>query len=62
MNQYKVTFKRTEVFYHPILVEASTQDEAREKAEVLASESAIEFNYLNESDIIDEHIIDVEKL
>ncbi len=62
MNQYRVTFKRVEAFYQAILVTASNPSEAHEKAEELASDGAIEFDYLKESDIMDEHIIDVEKL
>jgi len=62
MNQYKVTFKRTEVFYQAIRVEASTPEKAHEKAELLASDGGVEFDYFHESDIIDEHIIGIEKV
>jgi hypothetical protein len=62
MNQYKVTFKRVEEFYQSVLIEAPTQDEARKKANELPEEGAIEFDYFKESDILEELIIDVEKL
>lgn len=62
MQQYRVTFKRVEVFYQDILVEASTQDQAREKADQLSEEGAIEFDYFKESDILEEYIVDVETL
>ena len=62
MNQYRVTFKRVEEFYQSVLVEASTQDEAREKADQLSTEGAIEFDYFKESDILEEYIVEVENL
>lgn len=60
MNQYKVTFKRVEEFYQTILVEALTQDEAREKADLLSSEGGIEFDYFKESVVLEEYIVDIE--
>lgn len=60
MNQYRVTFKRIEEFYQSILVEASSQEEAREKAEQLSEEGAIEFDYFKELDILEEYIVEVE--
>ena len=62
MNQYKVTFKRVEAFYESILVEASTEDEARDQADNLSNDGKIEFDYLKESDILDDYIFDIEKL
>jgi hypothetical protein len=62
MNQYRVTFKRTEVFYQDIVVEASTQDEARGKADQFSIGGAIEFDYCKESDVIDEYILEIEKI
>jgi hypothetical protein len=62
MNQFQVTFKRVEAFYQTIIVEAPTLDEARGKADQLSSEGTIEFDYLKESDLLDEYIIDIEKL
>lgn len=61
MNQFKVTFKRVEEFYQSIFVEALTEDEAREKADKLSLEGEIEFDYLKESDILEEYIIGIEK-
>ena len=60
MNKYKVTLKRLEVFYHSILVEADSQEQAREKVDRLSVEGEIEFDYLRESDILDEHIMYIE--
>lgn len=51
MNQYRVTFKRTEEFYQTILVEAQTPDEARERIKQLSENGAIEFDYSKVSDI-----------
>lgn len=62
MNQYKVTFKRVEAFYESIVVEASTEDEARDQADNLSNDGKIEFDYLKESDILDDYILDIEKL
>lgn len=62
MNQFQVTFKRVEAFYQTIIVEAPILDEARGKADQLSSEGTIEFDYLKESDLLDEYIIDIEKL
>lgn len=62
MNQYRVTFKRTESFYQDILIDASTHEEAREKAEKLSENGDIEFDYYKESDILDEYILDVAEL
>ena len=62
MNQYRVTFKRVEAFYESILVEASTEEEARNQADNLSNEGKIEFDYFKESDIIDDYILDIEKL
>jgi hypothetical protein len=61
MNQYKVTFKRVEAFYESILVEAATVDEARDQAAKLSNEGEIEFDYLKESDILEDYILDIEK-
>lgn len=54
MNQYKVTFKRIEAFYESILVEASTEEEARNQADNMSNEGKIEFDYFKESDILDD--------
>jgi hypothetical protein len=62
MNQYKVTLKRVEEFYQTILIEAPTQDKARQKADQLSSDGEIEFDYLKESDILEEYIVDIETL
>ena len=62
MNQYKVTFKRVEAFYESILVEASSEDEARDQADQLSNDGKIEFDYLKESDILDDYILNIEKL
>ncbi len=62
MSKFKVTFKRIEKFYDSILVEASTKDEAREKANQLSENGEIEFDYLKESDIMDEYIVTIKKL
>jgi len=62
MNQYKVTFKRVEAFYESILVEASTEEEARNRADNLSNDGKIEFDYFKESDILDDYILDIEKL
>jgi hypothetical protein len=62
MNQYKVTFKRVEAFYESILVEASTEEEARNQADNLSNDGKIEFDYFKESDILDDYILDIEKL
>jgi hypothetical protein len=62
MNQYKVTFKRMEAFYESILVEASTEEEARDQADNLSNDGKIEFDYFKESDILDDYILDIEKL
>lgn len=62
MNQYKVTFKRVEAFYESILVEASSEEEARHQADNLSNEGAIEFDYFKESDLLDDYILDIEKI
>jgi hypothetical protein len=62
MNKYKVTFKRVEAFYESIFVEAATDEEAREQADKLSEDGMIEFDYLKESDILDDYILDIEKL
>ncbi|HEX4045632.1 MAG TPA: hypothetical protein VHZ76_08205 [Gammaproteobacteria bacterium] len=62
MNQYKVTFKRVEAFYESILVEASTEEEARNQADNLSNDGKIEFDYFKESDILDDYILDIEKI
>lgn len=62
MNQFEVTFRRIEAFYQTIIVEASTLDEARDKADQLSLDGTIEFDYLKESDLVDEYIFDIEKL
>jgi hypothetical protein len=62
MNQYRVTFKRIEAFYESILVEASTEEEARDQADNLSNDGKIEFDYLKESDILDDYILDIEKI
>ncbi|MHB1949559.1 MAG: hypothetical protein ACYCQI_15780 [Gammaproteobacteria bacterium] len=62
MSEFKVTFKRTEAFNSTIVIDAQTADEARSKADVLSCEGAIEFDYFKESDLIDEYILDVEKV
>lgn len=61
MNEFKVTFKRTEAFYQTITVQALTAEEARQKADKLSNEGVIEYDYFKESDLIDEYIIDVIK-
>lgn len=62
MDQFEVTFRRIEAFYQTIIVEASTLDEARDKADQLSLDGTIEFDYLKESDLVDEYIFDIEKL
>lgn len=62
MNQYKVTFKRTEVFYETILVNGTTEEEARKTADQMSEDGDICFDYFKESDVLDEHIIDIEKI
>lgn len=62
MNQYKVTFKRTEVFYQTILVDGATEEEARKKADYQSEQGKIEFDYFKESDILEEHIVDIERI
>ena len=62
MNEFRVTFKRTEAFYQTITVQALTIEEARNKADELSCEGKIEYDYLKESDILDEHILDIEKV
>jgi hypothetical protein len=62
MNEFKVTFKRIEAFYETITVEASDFEDARAKANALSFDGAIEFDYFKESNLIDEHILDIEKV
>ncbi len=62
MNQYKVTFKRTEVFYETILVNGTTEDEARETADKMSEDGEIGFDYFKESDVLEEHIVDIEEI
>lgn len=62
MNEFQVTFKRMEAFYETITIQAATAEEARNAAEKLSNEGAIEYDYFKESDLIDEHIIRVEKI
>lgn len=62
MNEFKVTFKRIEAFYQTITVHALNAEEARDKADELSNHGAIEYDYFKESDLIDEHILDVEKV
>lgn len=62
MNQYKVTLKRTEVFYETILVNGATEDEAREKTDQMSEQGEIFFDYFKESDVLEEHIIDIEEV
>lgn len=62
MRQYKVTFKRVEEFYQSILIEALDEEKAREIADKLSIEGKIEFDYLKESDLLEEHLIDVEEI
>lgn len=62
MNQFEVTFRRIEAFYQTIIVEASTLDEARDKADQLSLDGTIEFDYMKESYLVDEYIFDIEKL
>ncbi len=62
MNQFKVSFKRTESFYTEVLVEATSHEEARAKADQMSLEGEIEYDYFKESNIIDEYIYEVEKL
>lgn len=61
MKTFLVTFKRIEAFYTDIVIEADTQEEAREIADTQAIEG-IEFDYLQESDLIDEHIYNVKEI
>lgn len=62
MNEFRVTFKRIEAFYQTITVHALTAEEAHKKADELSIHGEIEYDYLKESDLIDEHILDVEKI
>jgi hypothetical protein len=62
MNKFKVTFKRLAAFYQTIIVEASTSEEARAKANEISLNGAIEFDYRNESDLLDEYILEVDKI
>ncbi|MBX3709455.1 MAG: hypothetical protein KF702_06850 [Gammaproteobacteria bacterium] len=62
MNQYKVTFKRVEAFYKSILIEASSEADARHQADNLSNEGEIEFDYCKDSDILDDYILDIEKI
>ncbi len=62
MNQYKVTFKRTEVFYETVLVNGTTEDEARATADKMSEDGEICFDYFKESDVLEEHIVDIEKI
>lgn len=62
MNQYKVTFKRTEVFYETVLVNGATEDEARETADKMSEDGKICFDFFKESDVLEEHIVDIEKI
>ncbi len=62
MNQYRVTFKRIEKFYDSICTEASTEEEAREKANQLSINGDIIFDYSKESHILDEYIVEIEAL
>jgi hypothetical protein len=62
MNEFKVTFKRIEAFYETITIQALTAEEARNKADELSIQGAIEYDYLKESDLLDEHILDIEKI
>jgi ribosomal protein S18 len=62
MNQYKVTFKRVGAFYESIFIEASSEEEARQQADNLSDKGEIEFDYCKESDILDDYILDVEKI
>lgn len=62
MSQYKVTFKRIEAFYETILVDGQSTEEARAHAEQLSMNGDIYFDYCKESDLLDEHIINIEKV
>jgi hypothetical protein len=62
MNQFKVTFKRVEAFYESKIVNAPSAEKAQEIADKLSFEGCIAFDYLAESDLIDEHICSVEKM
>jgi hypothetical protein len=62
MNRYKVTIKRLEKFYDDVIVDATTEAEARENADLLMSEGKYNFDYSKESRIVDEYIVEVKKL
>lgn len=62
MNEFKVTFKRIEAFYETITVEALTAEEARTKADILSCQGSICYDYYKESDLLDEYILEIEKI
>jgi len=62
MNNFIVTFKRIEAFYESIVIKASDEEKAREKAYQLSEDGQIEFDYLKESDVLEEYIDSIEKL
>ena len=62
MNQFNVTFKRVEAFYQTVTIQALTLEEAQQKADELSNEGMIEYDYFAESNILDEHILEVEKI
>jgi hypothetical protein len=62
MYDYKVTIKRVEKFYDDIIVQATSKEEARKKADLLAKNGYSNFDYTKESRIIDEYIVEIRKV
>jgi hypothetical protein len=62
MNRYQETIKRLETFYDDVLVDATSEAEARENADLLMSKRKYNFDYSKESRIIDEYIVEVKKV
>jgi hypothetical protein len=62
MYTYKVTIKRVEKFYDDVIVQATSKEEARKKADQLAENGEINFDYTKESRIIDEYIVEIRKV
>lgn len=62
MNTFEITFKRIEAFYETITVKAPTSEDARKKADALAHDGDIVYDYFKESDLLDEYILSIEKI
>ena len=62
MTTFEITFKRIEAFYETITVEATTAEDARKKADALAEDGEIIYDYFEESDLLDEYILRVEQV